>query len=92
MSTSRTQGSVSAQPSQSNMGGLSFDLSPATAQLFVDGALIGTVGQFTPTTQPLGLASGRHHVEVKAPGYRAMSFDVEITAGQVIPYQGAMER
>jgi hypothetical protein len=86
------QGSVSAQPSQSNMGGLSFDLSPNTAQLFVDGALIGTVGQFTPTTQPLGLGSGRHHVEVKAPGYRTMSFDVEIIAGQVIPYQGAMER
>jgi hypothetical protein len=77
---------------QTNMGGMSFDITPAGAQLFVDGTLVGTVGQFTPTTQPLGLQAGRHHVEVRASGYHLMSFDVDIIAGQVIPYQGALER
>lgn len=84
--------SAGAPPSQTSMGGMSFDISPATAQVFVDGTLVGTVGQFTPTTQPLGLQAGRHHVEVRASGYHTMSFDVEIVAGQVIPYQGALER
>ena len=86
------QGSIGVQPSQPNTGGLSFEITPNTAQLFVDGASVGTVGQFTPTTQPLGLVAGRHRIEVRAPGYQTMSFDVDIIAGQVIPYQGALER
>jgi hypothetical protein len=84
-------GSVATQPNQTNVGGMSFDITPAAAQLFIDGVLVGTVGQFTPTTQPLGLQVGRHHVEVRASGYHTMSFDVDIVAGQVIPYQGALE-
>jgi len=84
--------SAGAQPSQTSMGGMSFDITPATAQVFVDGALVGTVGQFTPLTQPLGLAAGRHHIEVRASGYHTISFDVDIVAGQVIPYQGTLER
>jgi PEGA domain len=86
------QGSVGVQPSQSNMGGLSFEISPGDAELIVDGRSIGTVGQFTPNTQPLGLPAGRHQIEVRAAGYRTMSFDVDIVAGQVIPYQGTLER
>jgi hypothetical protein len=58
----------------------------------VDGNFVGTVGQFTASSQPLGLAAGRHRVEVSAPGYRSINFDVNIIAGQVIPYQGSMER
>jgi hypothetical protein len=85
-------GSAVTQPSQTNTGGMSFDITPATAQLFVDGTLVGNVNQFTPTTQPLGLAAGRHHVEVRASGYQSMSFDVDIVAGEVIPYQGSLER
>jgi PEGA domain len=86
------QNSIGVQPGQANTGGLSFEITPNTAQLFVDGTLVGTVGQFTPTTQPLGLAAGRHQIEVRAPGYQTMSFDVDIIAGQVIPYQGTLER
>jgi len=85
-------GSAGAQPDQTNMGGMSFDITPATAQVLVDGTLLGTVGDFTPTTQPLGLPAGRHHVEVRADGYHTMRFDVDIVAGQVIPYQGTLER
>jgi hypothetical protein len=86
-------GSVGVQgPSQVNTGGVSFEITPATAELFVDGQAVGTVGQFTPTSQPLGLTAGRHHIEIRAPGYRTMEFDVDVIAGQVIPYQGALER
>ena len=91
-------GSIGVQPGQanpsnpSNTGGVSFEITPSDAQLFVDGNAIGTVGQFTPTTQPVGLTVGRHRIEVRDPGYQTLTFDVNIVAGQVIPYQGAMER
>jgi hypothetical protein len=74
------------------MGGVSFDITPSTAELFIDNVGMGTVGQFTTTTQPLGVAAGRHQIEVRAPGYQTITFEVDIVAGQVIPYQGTMER
>jgi hypothetical protein len=87
-----TVGTAGVQPDQSNLGGVSFEIKPSDAQVFVDGNYVGTVGQFTPTTQPLGVLSGHHHVEIRDIGYKTMSFDVDIVAGQVIPYQGQMER
>jgi hypothetical protein len=79
-------------PNQSDMGGVSFEITPATAEIFVDGQRAGTVNQFMPTSQPLGLTAGRHRIEIRAPGYNSMDFDVDIVAGQVIPYQGTLER
>jgi len=84
------QGSISA--SQANTGGVSFEIQPSDAQVSVDGQYVGTVGQFTPTSQPLGLTAGRHHIQISAPGYRTMDFDVDVVAGEVLPYQGALER
>jgi hypothetical protein len=87
------QGSVGVQgPDQANTGGLSFDITPSNAEVFVDGQDVGQVGQFTATSQPLGLTPGRHHIEIRAAGYRTIDFDANIVAGQVIPYQGALER
>jgi hypothetical protein len=85
-------GSVGVQQGQANTGGVSFDITPGDAELFVDGNDTGTVDQFTPTSQPLGLTAGRHRVEIRAPGYQTISLDVNIVAGQVIPYQGNLER
>src|SRR4051812_34917480 len=90
------QGSVNVQPypqqsNQGNMGGLSFDINPNTAEVYVDGNYYGEVGQFTPSSQPLGLPAGRHHVELREAGYDVSSFDVDIIAGQVIPYQGQLQ-
>jgi hypothetical protein len=87
-------GSVGVQPgqNQANTGGMSFEITPSTAQAFVDGSYVGTVGDFVATTQPLGLTPGRHRIEIRAPGYQTISFDADIVAGQVIPYQGVMQR
>jgi len=78
-------------PNQSNMGGVSFDITPSTAEIWVDGNYYGTVDQFTSSFQPLGLAAGRHHIELREPGYQVSSFDVDIIPGQVIPFQGQLE-
>jgi len=74
------------------MGGLSFEITPPDARVIVDDHDVGSVGQFTSTSPPLGLPVGRHHIEIVADGYRTMASDVDVLAGQVIPFQGQMER
>ena len=81
-------GSVSAAPT--NLGGLSFDITPNDAEVFVDGRDMGRVADFGPSMQPLSMAPGRHYVEVRANGYQTMVFDADVMAGQVLPYQGTM--
>jgi hypothetical protein len=77
---------------QSAPGGVSFEITPDTAAVFVDGTYVGTAGTFGPMSPPLGLIAGRHHIEVRASGYRTMTFDADVTAGQVVPYQGTLQR
>lgn len=86
-------GSVGVQPGgqQPDSGGVSFEITPSTAAVFVDGTYVGTSADFGPSSQPLGLIPGRHHIEVRASGYQTMSFDADVTAGQVIPYQGTLQ-
>ena len=90
----QSSGTVGVQqiPSNQNSGGVSFEISPSDAEVFVDGNAVGTVGQFTPSSQPLGLSVGRHRIEIRAPGYQTISFEADIVAGQVIPYQGTLQR
>ena len=76
---------------QGPYGGLSFQMTPATAQVYVDGVYVGIAGQFSATTQPLTLAPQRHHIELRADGYETLAFDVDVAPGQVIPYQGTMQ-
>lgn len=78
-------------PSVRASGGVSFEITPDTAEVFVDGAYVGTVGEFSPTSQPLILSPGRHHLEVRAQNYQSMVFDTDVVAGQVVPYQGTMQ-
>jgi hypothetical protein len=84
---------VQPQPrTVSNAGGVSFEISPSDAAVFIDGSYVGTVDQFGPQTEPLKLAPGRHRIELRANGMQPMSFDATITAGQVIPYRGTLQQ
>jgi hypothetical protein len=85
------QMSVTARPGSAS-GGVSFDMTPSNADVYIDGKFAGKVSDLGPTTQPLGLTPGRHHVEIRASGYQTMSVDADVIAGQVIPYQGQMQR
>ena len=73
-------------------GGVSFAITPENAEVFVDGRDVGAVGNFGPSSQPLGLSLGRHRIEIRASGYRTMTFDADVRPGQVIPYQGDLQR
>jgi hypothetical protein len=83
-------GSVEAQRGAA-AGGVSFEITPSDAEIFIDGRSYGPASDFTPTSAPLSLSAGRHHVEIRANGYETMTFDTDIVTGQVIPYQGSMQ-
>ena len=71
-------------------GGVSFDVEPRDAELWVDGDYIGRVSDYSSYDPPLTLVAGRHHVELRGRNYRAIEFDITVVAGQVIPYQGTL--
>jgi hypothetical protein len=86
------EGSYDVSPGRPVYGGVSFDIQPADADLFVDGEFIGTIGTFTPNAEPLTLTPGVHRIAVQHEGFRSMEWDVTIEPGQVVPYRGVMER
>ena len=90
--TPRVYGTIGVARGVSIDGGVSFDISPYDALVFVDGQYVGRVDDFSPIAPPLTLTPGLHRIEVQAGGYQPMAWDVEIVPGQVIPYQGAMRR
>jgi len=71
-------------------GGISFEVDPYDAAIFVDGAYLGIVNDFGPNAQPLTLRVGMHRVEIQAAGCAPVVFDVSVMPGQVIPYRGAL--
>jgi hypothetical protein len=71
-------------------GGLSFDIQPFDADLYVDGQYVGTVGTFTPYGEPLTLTPGLHEIAIVRDGFRTMEWEARIEPGQVIPYRGAL--
>jgi hypothetical protein len=79
-------------PGSSVYGGISLDMTPNDAAVYVDGGYAGIVSDFDGTRQPLTLAAGTHRIEVQEAGYEPLQFDVTVQAGEVIPYQGDLQR
>jgi hypothetical protein len=60
--------------------------------VFIDGYFAGLVDEFDGIFQRLHLDSGPHRVEVRAPGYEPLAFDVRITPDHTTIYQGELKR
>ena len=69
-------------------GGVALEISPYDADVYVDGNYAGKVSDFDGTVQPLTVVPGTHRIEVQAPGYAPLIFDVTVEGGQVVPYRG----
>lgn len=78
-------------PAAASYGGISFEITPDTATVIVDGTEVGMARDFAPTEQPLALTPGRHHIVLVAPGLEPLAFDVDIEAGQVVPFSGVLQ-
>jgi len=72
-------------------GGLKLKVQPADAEVYVDGYFMGIVDDFNGTFQKMELEVGAHRVEIRAPGYQTISFDVRIEPDDTITYRGELQ-
>ena len=78
-------------PSSTLYGGITLEITPTDADVIVDGQYIGQVRDFDGMSAPLNLTAGRHRVELQAPGYAPLAFDVDVVPGQLVPYRGDLQ-
>ncbi len=83
-------GGVGVVPGAQVYGGVSFDIAPEDAAVYLDGAYIGYVRDFGPNAAPLTVVPGPHEIVLEADGYQPITSRVTIVAGQVIPFRGGM--
>ena len=73
-------------------GELRLKVKPRDAQVYVDGYYVGIVDDFDGVFQRLHLPSGPHRIEVRAPGYETLTFDVQIRFDQTTKFEGDLRR
>jgi hypothetical protein len=77
-------------PAGAVAGGLRMEVTPKTAQVYVDGAYAGIVDDFNGHFQHLDLTPGGHHIDVGAPGFEPLSFDTYIQPDHTTDYKTNM--
>lgn len=68
-------------------GRLQLEVTPRDAQIFVDGAFVGT---WSDLAGEVDLPPGVHRVEVRAPDHEAVAIDARIVAGRAITYRARL--
>jgi hypothetical protein len=72
-------------------GGLRLETEPGSAQIFVDGYYSGLVEDYGLRGRILELAAGSHHIELRAPGYGVLAFDISIIPNQTSRFRGDLQ-
>jgi hypothetical protein len=68
-------------------GEIRLQVRPRHAEVYVDGYFAGHVDDFDGFIQALRIEEGPHTIEIVAPGYEPLVFDVRILAGRKIDYR-----
>ncbi len=76
---------------QGGIGALKLKVEPTSAEVLVDGYYMGTVDDFNGVFQKMELTAGPHHVEIRAPGFRSIAFDVRIEPNDSVTYRGELQ-
>jgi hypothetical protein len=73
------------------MGGIRLKVKPNSASVYVDGYYAGTVDDFDNAFQKLSVALGTHQIEISAPGYQPLVFEIDVRDFDTIDYEGRLE-
>jgi hypothetical protein len=73
------------------MGSIRLKVRPSNASVYVDGYYAGTVDDFDNSFQKLSVALGTHRIEISAPGYQPLVFEIDVRDFDTINYQGQLE-
>jgi hypothetical protein len=71
-------------------GEIRLQVRPRQAEVYVDGYYAGQVDEFDGFVQALRLEEGPYTIELVAPGYEPLQFNVRIQPGRKITYRGDM--
>lgn len=71
-------------------GGVRINVPQRDAEVYVDGYFAGIVNDFDGVFQHLNLEAGPHRIEIRAPGYESIAFDVRAEPGRTITYRADM--
>ena len=72
-------------------GKLRLEVAPNSAQVVIDGFLMGTVEEISRLGTGLDLAAGWHRLEFRAPGYVTPAVNVTIEANRTFTYRGDLQ-
>jgi hypothetical protein len=76
-------GYVGAQPGGA-YGEVRIEDAPKDAQVYADGRLVGSVGDFDGPVHHLPLQAGSHEIEIRMTGMPPMTYDVDVRPGQTL--------
>ena len=73
-------------------GSIHLKVKPRDASVFVDGYYVGLVDDFDGVFQKLHMEAGPHRLEVRAPGYETLTFDVRVEPDKTTTYKGELRK
>lgn len=73
-------------------GALRLKVKPNQGQVFVDGYYVGEIDSFDGVFQRLTIEEGPHRVEIRAPGFETVQFEVMVIPGETVTYKGELKR
>jgi PEGA domain len=71
-------------------GGVRIDVPQRDAEVYVDGYFVGVVNDFDGVFQQANIEAGPHRIEIRAPGFETVTFDVNVEPGRTITYRSSM--
>lgn len=80
----------SGASSDTGSGFLHLNVTPLTTEVYVDGVYSGRAVDFS-TGSGRALRSGQRHIDLRAPGGKSASVDVQVTGGETVSYSGTLE-
>ena len=73
-------------------GFLRLNVSPAAAQVYIDGFYVSSVDTFSGAGPSRAIEVGPHRVEIRADGYETATFDVRIAQNETTTYSRDLDR
>jgi hypothetical protein len=74
------------------MGSIRLRVSPDTAQVYVDGALAGTVDDFNGLSSHLDLEAGPHDLELRAKGFQTYKTHIVVEADRTTTTRASLKK
>jgi hypothetical protein len=73
-------------------GSVRIRVKPASAKVYLDGTLMGTVDQFDGLTTHLAAPAGSHRIKIEADGYAPLELPVDVEADRTVTARGSLKK